>query len=306
MKNKYLLLTFLIFSIGFLATQFYFEKQPRTLQTTLIQIDTDQITSLLIYPAVDNQKEYLLKKEDGFWLVHRDDVTLRVKAENAKSFLENLANIKTNGVVARKSEDWKNYEVGMENATLVKVFAGKNLLDEFYVNQFNKKKSGNSKTSYIRLLTSGEVFEVTGALCQLFCKSFNDYRNTNILTTQTNTIEQISISTPQNKLTVLNKENGVWSQDGLPVDSITLDNYLTSLATIQSNDFLDDFDLVESNHLIYKTLTIKGQHIKDPIIITAYLDSTRTLPFIIQSNQNESSFFTSGENGIFEQIFGGW
>lgn len=305
MKNKYLLLTFLIFAIGFLATQFYFEGQPRTLQTTLIQLDTNQITSLLIYPSLDNKEEYLLKKEDGFWVVHKKDVTLRVPIGNANQFLKNLANIKTNGVVVRQSDDWANYNIDAINATKIKVLSGKNLLDEFYVNLFDTRNNANPNISYVRLLTGEEVYEVNSALSQLFSKKFRDYRNTNLINTQKSTIENITIAHYEN-ITTLSKKDNIWTQDGLPVDTITLDNYLTSLATINSDNFVDDFDLVDSKDLLYKRLTIEGNNIQKPIIICAYLDSTRTLPFIINSNQNEGSFFASGENGIYEQIFGGW
>lgn len=305
MKNKYLLLTFLIFAVGFLATQFYYEGQPRTLQTTLIQIDTNQITSLLIYPSIDNKEEYLLKKEADFWVVHKNDVTLRVDDDIASKFLKNLAYIKTNGVVARHSDDWVNYRIDADKATKIKVFSGKNLLDEFYVHRYDTRNNATPNISFIRLMTSGEVYEVNGELSFLFSKSFMDYRNTMVLKTPKNAIENITIAHNDNS-TVLSKKNNIWTQDELPVDTITLDNYLSGLTTITNEKFVDDFDLVESKNLLYKTLTIQGKDIQNPIIIKAYLDSTRPLPFIIQSNQNEGSFFASGENGIYEQIFGGW
>jgi len=305
MKNKYLLLTFLIFAVGFLATQFYYEGQPRTLQTTLIQLDTNQITSLLIYPSIDNKEEYLLKKEADFWVVHKKDVTLRVADDIASKFLKNLANIKTIGVVARHPDAWGNYDIDPDKATKIKVYKGKYLLDEFYVHCYNTQNNAIPNNSFIRLMTGGEVYEVNSSLSQLFSKSFKDYRNTTILKIRKSTIENISIA-HHDKETVLSKKSNIWTQDDLPVDTITLDNYLTGLTTISSEKFVDDFDLVESKNSLYKTLIIQGNGIQGPIIINAYLDSTRTLPFIIQSNQNENSFFASGENGIYEQIFGGW
>ncbi len=305
MKNKYLLLTFLIFAVGFLATQFYFEGQPRTLQTTLIQLDTNQITSLLIYPSVDNQEEYLLKKEDGFWVVHKNEVTLRVSAEYTQQFLENLADIRTKGVVARHSDDWSNYNIDKGKATKIKVFEGTNLLDEFYVNRIDTRNTANPNISYVRLLTGGEVYEVVGPLSRLFSKGFKAYRNTTILKTNISTIENITI-TQEDRSTILSQKDSIWTQDDLPIDTITLDNYLTGLTLINSENFADDFDLVESSDLLHKTLTIQKNADDTPIIIRAYLDSTRATPYIIQSNQNEGSFFASGENGVFEQIFGGW
>lgn len=289
-----------------MALQFYFEKKPRTLQSTLIQLDTSQITSLRLYPSADQQAEYLLKKETDFWVVYKKEVTLKVEAQLATQFLKNLATIKTNKVAARDSADWAAFGIDRTQANRVKVFAGTHLLDEFFVHQLDKVDGANKNISFVRLTTGEEVYEVNGALSALFSRKFDAYRNTQLLSIQKNKIKNIKIATIPHQLTELSENNGFWTQDGLPVDSTTLANYLTGLQSVTSTNYIDDFDPFESKNLLFKTLTIEGTPLEKPIIIAVYLDSTRTYPYILQSNQNQGSFFASGEHGIFEQVFGGW
>lgn len=305
MKNKTLLLIFLTLLVVFLASQFAFEKKKRTFKTELIQIDTSAITSILLYPKSDNQEEILLKKEKDFWAVSKGNVTNKANQGAVSSILRNLFLIKTKRVASKSRDKWSDYEVTETSGSRVKVYAGEKLLEDFILGRFNFNQQTRQGISYVRLAGEDEVYAVEGFLSMTMGQGFDAYRNKEILKISKENLTRLSINS-FDLTTVLQKGETNWTQDGGPVDSITLFNYLEGLQQIVGNSFADDFEDLQSNDLLFKTLTIEGNNLSTPIIIKAFRDTTRTTPFIIQSSLNPNNYFESEENGVFEQLFGGW
>lgn len=305
MKNKTLLLIFLTLLVVFLASQFAFEKKKRTFKTELIQLDTSAITSILLYPKSDNQEEILLKKEADFWAISKGNVTNKANQDAVTSILRNLVLIKTKRVASKSQDKWVDYEVDASNGSRIKAYAGDKLLEDFIVGRFNFNQQTRQGVSYVRLEGGDEVYAVDGFLSMTMSQGFEAYRNKEILKVNKANLTQIAINT-LGTTTILQKSGESWTQDGGPVDSTTLFNYLDGLQHITGGTFADDFEDLQTNDLLYKTLALTGNNLASPIIIKAFKDTTRTNPFVIQSSLNPENYFESGENGIFEQLFGGW
>jgi len=305
MKNKTLLLIFLTLLVVFLASQFAFEKKTRTFKTELIQLDTTTITSILLYPKSDGQEEFLLKKENEFWVIAKGSVTNKANQGAVSSILRNLSLIKTKRVASKSPEKWMDYEVEESSGSRVKAYAGDKLLEDFIVGRFNFNQQTRQGISYVRLAGENEVYAVDGFLSMTMGQGFDAYRNKEILGVNKDDLTQIAINT-LGTTTILQKDLDGWKQDGQPVDSTTLVNYLSGLQNITGNTFADDFEGLGTNDLLYKTIFLTGNNIAKPILIKAFKDTTRTTPFVIQSSLNPDNYFESGENGIVEQLFGGW
>lgn len=305
MKNKTLLLIFLGLLVVFLATQFAFEKKTRTFKTELIQLDTASITSILLYPKSDNQEETLLKKEGNLWVVSKGNTTTEANQGAVQSILRNLALIKTKRVASKSIEKWADYEVEESSGSRVKAYAGDKLLEDFIVGRFNFNQQSRQGISYVRLTKGNEVYAVDGFLSMTMGQGFDAYRNKEILNISKDNVTQITINT-LGTTTVLQKGIADWTQDGATIDSTTIATYLTGLASVSGTSFVDDFDEINSQSLLYKTLSLEGNNIASPIIIKAFRDTTQAQPFIIQSSLNEGSYFASGADGVFEKLFGSW
>lgn len=305
MKNKTLLLIFLTLLVGFLASQFAFEKKKRTFKTELIQLDTAAITSILLYPKSDNQEEILLKKEEEFWVISKGNVTNKANQGAVTSILRNLSLIKTKRVASKSQDKWADYQVDETSGSRVKAYAGDKLLEDFIVGRFNFNQQTRQGVSYVRLEGEDEVYAVDGFLSMTMSQGFEAYRNKEVLKVNKASLTQISINT-LGTTTMLQKSGAGWTQDGNPVDSTTLFNYIDGLQQITGAIFADDFEDHQSDELLYKTLRLEGNNISTPVVIKAYKDTTRSTPYIIQSSLNPNNYFESEENGIFEQLFGGW
>ena len=305
MKNKTLLLIFVSLLVVFLATQFAFEKKTRTFKTELIQLDTAAITSILLYPKGDNQEETLLKKEANFWVVSKGNITTKANQGAVQSILRNLALIKTKRVASKSAEKWTDYEVEESSGSRIKAFAGDQLLEDFIVGRFSFNQQARTGISYVRLTKGNEVYAVDGFLSMTMGQGFDAYRNKEILSVAKNNITQVAINT-LGTTTILQKGIADWTQDGTTIDSTIISTYLTGLQSIAGVTFVNDFDEIQSQSLLYKTLSVAGNNMGSPILIKAFRDTTRTEPYIIQSSLNEGSYFASGDDGVFEKLFGGW
>ncbi len=136
-------------------------------------------------------------------------------------------------------------------------------------------------------------------------QGFDAYRNKEILSLAKEEVTKIAINT-LGTTTVLQKGIADWTQDGTTVDSTAIATYLTGLQTVSGVTFVNNFEEIQSQSLLYKTLSLEGNNIASPILIKAYRDTTRTAPYIIQSSLNEGSYFASEADGVFGKLFGSW
>ena len=301
MKNKTLLLIFLSLLAVFLITQFAFEKKTRSFKTELIQLDTASISSILIYPKSDNQEEMSLKKEGETWILSKGNVTTTANSGSVASLLRNLALIKTKRVASKSQEKWMDYEVEDGNGTRIKVYSGSTLLEDFIVGRFNFNQQTRQGISYVRLANGDEVYAVDGFLSMTMGQGFNAYRNNSISKINKDQVSQIAINTLGTTEVIQKAQNG-WSLNGTLIDSTQMANYLTGLQSLTGATFVDDFDELQAQSLLYKTLSLEGDNM-EPVIIKTYRDTSRTEAFVIQSSQNKDTYFSSDETGIYAKLF---
>ena len=302
MKNKTLLLIFLILLSVFLISQYAFERKTRSFKTALIQVDTAAITSIRLYPKSDNQKEILLKKENDFWVATQDNVTTEANAGAINALLRNLALIKTKRVAAKKAEKWSEYEMEEGKGSRVKVYKGDKLLEDFTVGRFNFNQQTRSGTSYVRLEEGDEVYAIDGFLSMTIGQGFESYRNKDFLNINKEQINKIAFSSNGIATSFL-KEGDYWMKDGIKMDSTLMSDYLSDIQSIVGTTFVDDFEETQNRQLLFNTLSLEGTGITTPIIIKAFRDTTRAEPYILQSSQNQNSYFASGEDGLYGRLF---
>jgi len=235
----------------------------------------------------------------------RGNVTNKVNPASITAILKKISLIQTKRVASQSRDEWDKYEVEEKNGSRIKAYAGKQLLEDFIVGRYTINQQTQQGTSYVRLVGEDEVYEVDGLLSMIMGQGFDAYRNKTILNTHPIDLTQITINT-LGTTTILQKNGTEWTQDNGPVDSTTLFNYLNGLQQIKGNTFADDFEDLQSNDKLFKTLRVTGNYLTSPILIKAFKDTTRPRPFVIQSSLNSENYFESEEHGIFEQLFGGW
>lgn len=303
MQNKKLLYIFLGLLAIYGITQFGFQKKTKSFKSELIQLDTAAVTSITILPKSDSQEEMVLVKENGEWMAKKGSIQTKANRDAVMSILRNLSLIKTKRVATKNPEKWSDYEVAVGEGSQLKVYQGDQELANFIVGRFNFNQQTRQGISYVRLADSDEVYAVDGFLSMTMGQGFDSYRNKELLKIDKNQLTQISIN--REGMTEIYQKNGNdWTVDGVSVDSTKMANFLTGLQSVNGNTFADDFEVTASNSLLFNTLSLEGNNISTPIIIRAFRDTSRTLPYVIHSSMNPEGYFESGADGVFEQLFG--
>ncbi|MEM6321181.1 MAG: DUF4340 domain-containing protein [Bacteroidota bacterium] len=303
MKNKHLLAIFLGLLFVFLTAQFLFEKKARRFELDLVQLDTSAITSLKIYPKEDQQVPFSLEREAQFWAASKENITFQVNPTKVHALLVQLSRISSDSIVAKEATDWAKFEITPELGIRIQVYSGKKMLEDFYVGRFDVDLNTQQFTSYLRFTGAKEVYATRSELGKYAPKSFTTYRNRSILYPEISAIEQITLQSGGEEKS-FNKTSVGWVHNKEVVDSLKMTNYLNQLEKVVGANFVDNFDEVRQSELLYGTLHLAYSHLPDPVVIKAYRDSSRTLPFILHASINKDSYFSSGEDGMFETLFG--
>ena len=116
-------------------------------------------------------------------------------------------------------------------------------------------------------------------------------------------VTEFSYETPDTTLN-FSLNNNIWTLNGtLPLDSTKIAGYLNTLRNIAGSEFADDFDELQSSNFAHKKLTIKGDNILEPFVVSCFRDTTREKEYIVHSNFNKESFFASDSAGVFQRLF---
>jgi len=295
MKYRTLLGLFIIIATIYGLMHLFPSKQKRSFSADLIAVDTASVTSILLSPG-GNSGEITLKKEPTGWIASNGQINILASSDAVQNILNVMTSIKTQQVVATHRDQWTLYKIGPKQATRVRVYEGNQMIEDFSISQ----STGNA---YIRLANEEEVYAVDGALVIDFGQDFNAFRNRTLLKMESGMyVTEIEYQLVDTTFLLTKTSNG-WMQDTMPLNVEKIENYLADLRNISGETFADDFDEVQGSKDLYQILTFKGKAITEPFVITCYRDTTRALPFVLQSNQNKEAFFASDSNGIYKQIF---
>ena len=85
------------------------------------------------------------------------------------------------------------------------------------------------------------------------------------------------------------------------LDSTRFDAFLSALVAAQGSSF-SDLRSTEGLTLVEK-LTITGNNMTQPTIISAFAQADTLSPFLIHSTFNPMSIFTSDSVGLYKRVF---
>jgi len=129
---------------------------------------------------------------------------------------------------------------------------------------------------------------------------FNNYRDKALVDVNKDDITTVMFDYPADSSFNLNKQNGEWILDGIPVDSVKTASYISIISRLMSYDFVAD---VQHSDIPEYKLTIEGNNFA-PVVINAFLADPEN-QFIIQSSANPDGSFSGAKSGLTEKIFVG-
>lgn len=310
-NNKTLFIVFAVLLAIFLLSKVLdFGKNDRNFRTDLVNIDTAQVTAILLYPKEDTSAIKLVKENDQ-WQAQKGGITAQADPQAVEGLLSTLLSLKPQRLASRSQEKWNTFEVTDSLGTRVKVMNNEQVIADLLIGKLSLQQMTTQQnmppmqqqqpkaTSYVRLADEDEVYAVDGFLTTAFNRSFNNWRDRTFLKLAEDQVTKISFSYPADSGFVAVKADSIWKVGEAQVDSTQIVNYLSRLSSLNSADFADDFS-AEGKQPQFKAI-IEGDNLAQ-VSIEGYLSDSS---FVLRSTQKPDIFVKSDSVGLFSQVFVG-
>ncbi len=306
-NNRILLIVLVLFVAVFLVARFLKTgKTEKSFKTELFALDTAEVSAILIYPKAENLKEIRFSRDGNNWTVTKGEVTSDAGENSVKSLLAQLVQVKPKRLAARSKDKWEEFQLTDSLATRIKVIekGGKESVD-LIIGKFTYQQSDNpyggrgnvTGTTYVRLGNEEEVYAVDGFLSMSINREFNSWRDQRVMNTRKEDVTKLIFTYPADSGFIVLKKDTLWMMNNYAVDSLAMDQYLSSLSYMDHSEFKDDFKPLQNPDF---QLTIEGNNFS-PVSIQAFMLTGDQ--YVINSSLNPKSYFSSDFEGLFSKIF---
>jgi hypothetical protein len=310
-KNRNLLIIFLILAALFVVTRFTSKKRSdRTLKTDIVQIDTSQVTSILLYPRAEHGIGLEFSKAPASWTVTREGLSASADMRNVNSLLGELSGLQTEQLVARSRESWSGYQVDDSLGTRIVVKEGNKTTLDLVVGRFHfqpppqnsydpyRQNRGTGK-SYVRLTGEEEVYSVEGFLAMSINQPFNRWRDQTITRINTSRLSRITFDYPADSGFVAQRNDAGWMVAGILADSASMETFVNGLSRKSHSEYANGFQ--PDAEPDYRA-TFEGDNMTTQIV-QAYITGEDNL--VLNSSLNPDSWFMITREDLFHDLFPG-
>jgi len=277
-------------------------KNRRTFKEKLFDVDTAEISSLLLYPKIAGFEEVKLERTGNLWNIVKADKVYPVEPLEIQNLLRNIENIQVKRLAGNNSDKWEQFELTDSLATRVVIISGDKTAGVLYVGKFGYNYETQDSYSYVRVDNDDEVWAVNGFLQSIFDQQMNVFRYKTLVNTLKSDWNTLQFTYPADSSFTLSRGENTWTIDGIPTDSTNTENFLNNLVNLNSRGFVDDDNVAVSSTAIFK-LTIEGTNFR-PIELNAY-ESEEEYAFLVSSSINPTARFSGLKDGLGAKIFKG-
>jgi hypothetical protein len=274
-------------------------RGERTFRKDVIDMKAEDITGFTIHPKNVGAVTVNVFKDDSVWKLKVNDKPFAADQDMIKGIVDQLAAMRPEQLVANRKELWKDYDITDSLGVKVEVHGKGGKDTRLTLGRFSYNQGTRKPSTFIRIDDDKDVYAVEGYLGLTLNREINSLRDKNIFRANRNDLTQISFTYPADSSFTLTKgEDNRWLEDGVPVDSAKMSNWLNAFTYLFGENFRDDFVPADSIPLLYKVV-ITGKDMK-PVEIRGYRDSKGT---VINSSVNPTSYFSGDVSNLYYRIF---
>ncbi len=303
MKNRTLTIIFFLCLILFAAGRIFRGHRQSSFDPVISAVDTAKVDRIKFFSGGVQTEEFELKKSDGSWEAIQGSKKVNASLANVNAILNQLANLNAKRVLTKDPDKYPEYEITEDQAARVIAWQGNKQVSDLWIGGFKFDQTARSASSFIRVAKKPEVYLVDGFLSMSLKQKFNQYRDKKLIKTDVNDLTSLEWINAAGKKQVLQKEDGAWHYAGMEaVDTNAISQYLKGLTDTQGSEF-SELTSAQGLSLVEK-LTMHGNNMVEPTIISAFSNQDTTKPFLIHSTVNPDAVFLSDTSGIYKRIFG--
>ncbi len=281
-----------------------------TLKSVVFDINTDEISSVVIYPKMLKGDKIELKKDGEDWKIIQAGKTYNGDAAAIDRLINQVNQLKPLRLAARKTDQWEKYELTDSLCSKVQLMKGSEELASLYIGKFSYRQAKQNPammqqnpynqqprgtmTTYVRSGDDNEVYAVEGFLGSMINRDANAFRNKKLVKVNKTNINKITFTYPADSSFTMVLNEDKWMSDGIALDSTAVANYLSKIQNLSSSGFTD-----KNKGAYSHTIQIQDKQM-NIAEVKAYIDGENA---IMVSNQNEGTNFKEKKDLNFNKLF---
>lgn len=283
-KNTRLFIVFMVLLV--LVVVLFSRKEgyrERSFDRQLIQVETENISKIRLYPKVMNGESFDIENENAGWKLVKNKQSFKANNSQIEGMLSTLKNLEAKSIVANSKERWEHYEVSDSLASRVQLFDDNKVVADLYIGKFQFVQP-RGMFSYVRPEGSKETYKVEGFLGSTFNRKLNDLRDKTLIDDRIANWKQLSFDYPGDSSFVLSKSNDIWMLGNVPADSAAVAAYINKLKVQNANSIYDEAVEVAAN--TYR-LTIERENLEAIQLTVKSVNGEK----VLSSSENEGVWF---------------
>lgn len=318
MKNKHLLLIFLLTLLLGLAARYTPWFKSDLFSTDLISIDSLALQRISI--TLPGQPELLLERSDEGWVASQDALAVRTADSCVAPVLRALAQIHSRRIVHSSQRDTLSLSAGQ--AIHVEALLKNGRKEVFEIGR--EIAENKQPATFIEIDRHEGIYLADHYLRRIFNLSLDNFRTKWILALQPGALSGLHILTPGVDTLHWQKIDTarVWipAPAGLPASAAAVDQWLKSLLQLNGMPFADHFDENHGEDYLATAIELDVAGQEEPVWLHVYKGTpvnsleakkdrwptkTRLPEYVVQSSQNPYSYFVLSDTVLLHKIMAG-
>ncbi len=316
MKNKHLVLLFLVtLGIG-LAIRRAPWREATFFQTSLLRLDTAAVQQVQIILPGGKSSLFLLRGDAG-WSAEQADRSVKVSPQYARQMLAALADLKSVRIVKTNRPDTLGF--GAESAIQLSIVQSKGQAETLRLG-LEISENGQPST-FVQLPKHEGIYLVDKHLREIFFKSLTDFRNQTIVQFAPGSVRSFAIFGQGKDSLLVHKNDSTGFWEGTMPSQIYPDaqvqSWLTKVAGLKSLAFADLYDESHADETLYAQIKLEFAANSEPLNVAIFRFQLMNVPeempehgtirhqfapFVLHSSQNPTNYFMLSDTGLLRQI----
>lgn len=269
------------------------KKRSSSLRSTLVEIDTAKVTGVKVFGKTDTVH---LASEDGQWKVTIDGgKQVNASKPSVDNALIALLSIQPSRMASKSEAKWKDYQVDTAG-TRVQVFEGNDKTLDIILGRFGME-GRNSYHTFVRLTDDKEVYAANNFMSFSVGTEPSSYRDQVLARIKKDSLTSVTLTYPSDSSVQMVSSGDYWMVNGQIADSANVAQYISKLAYLNSQAFVDD----QSNLTVPTVTAAFSFSNAEDIVIEGYLRGEDD--WVIHSAYNDEAYFA--DKDLFNKIFVG-
>jgi hypothetical protein len=315
MKNKHIVLIFILTLLLGLAVRRAPWRSATFFQTSLLKLDTANVQQIQI--TLPGKPTLFLQREDHGWSAEQEERSVRVPSDIAQKMLSVLTDIRSIRVAKTEQPDTLGFST-KSSIQLTVIHTG---MQQEKLMIGCETIENEQAATYVQLPDHAGIYLVNSQLRGVFSKALNDFRTRTIAQFDPNAVKRFSIFKLGIDSLVFQKSDSmdVWINriSSKSISNEEAKSWLSQIARLNGLSFADLYDESHANEVVYAWIQLNFEGQADPLSLKIYRQDHLNVPeilparkperrqlslFVLHSSQNPNNYFSLADTLLMNQI----